>query len=38
MEFRAHMVYPDSQAGVPARALDSRFIENLGGFIRRLAA
>ena len=38
MEFRGHVVYPDMQAGIPASGVDQKFILNLGGLIRRLAA
>ena len=38
VQFRAHAVYPDSQVGIPVSAVDDRFVDNLGGLIRRLAA
>ena len=37
VEFRGHVVYPDSHVGIPASAVDSRFVENLGALVRRLA-
>ena len=37
-EFRGHVIYPDGNVQIPASGLDSRFVENLGGLIRRLAA
>ena len=38
VEFRGHVVYPDSQVGIPASAVDSRFVQNLAALIRRLAS
>ena len=38
VEFRGHVVYPDSQVGIPASAVDRKFTERLGGLIRRLAS
>ena len=38
VEFRAHVVYPDANVGIPASAVDGKFVERLGALIRRLAA
>ena len=38
VEFRGHVVYPESQVGIPVSAVDGKFTENLGSLIRRLAA
>ena len=38
VELSGHVVYPDAHVGVPASAVDGRFVENLGGLIRRLAS
>ena len=38
MEFKGHVVYPESQAGFPVSAVDEKFILNLGTLITRLAA
>ena len=38
IRFKGHVVYPDSQVGIPASGLDQKFIQNLGGLIRRLAS
>ena len=38
VEFRGHVVYPESQVGIPVSAVDCRFVENLSGLIRRLAS
>ena len=38
VEFRGHVVYPDSQVGIPASGVDSRFVDSLAALIRRLAA
>ena len=38
VEFRGHVIYPDANVQIPASGLDSKFVENLGGLIRRLAS
>ena len=38
VEFRGHVVYPESQVGIPVSAVDKKFTENLGSLIRRLAS
>ena len=37
MEFRGHVMYPDSNVQIPVSGLDRKFIERLGSLIRRLA-
>ena len=37
-EFRGHVIYPDGNVQIPASGLDEKFIQNLGGLIRRLAS
>ena len=37
MEFRGHVIYPDSNVTVPASGVDGKFIDRLGALIRRLA-
>ena len=38
VEFRGHGVYPDAHVGIPASAVDGKFVQNLAALIRRLAA
>ena len=38
IRFQGHVIYPDGNVQIPASGLDSRFVENLGGLIRRLAS
>ena len=38
VQFRGHVVYPGSHVGIPASGVDEKFVQNLGGLIRRLAA
>ena len=38
VEFRGHVVYPHSQVGIPASAVDGKFVQNLAALIRRLAS
>ena len=38
VEFMGHVVYPNSQVGIPASAVDEKFTERLGSLIRRLAS
>ena len=38
VEFRGHVVYPDSQVGIPVSTVDEKFTENLAALIRRLAS
>ena len=37
MEFRGHVIYPESHVQIPVSGLDQRFIDRLGSLIRRLA-
>ncbi len=37
LEFRGHVVYPDSNVQIPASGVDGKFVERLGSLIRRLA-
>ena len=37
MEFRGHVIYPDSNVAVPVSGVDRKFIDRLGNLIRRLA-
>ena len=37
VEFRGHVIYPDSNVVIPASGVDRRFVERLGSLIRRLA-
>ena len=37
MEFRGHVIYPDSNVAVPVSGVDRRFVDRLGALIRRLA-
>ena len=38
VEFRGHVVYPDSQVRIPVSAVDQKFVDNLAALIRRLAS
>ena len=38
VEFRGHVVYPESQVEIPVSAVDEKFTERLGSLIRRLAS
>ena len=38
VQFRGHVVYPEAQVGIPASGVDGRFVDSLGGLIRRLAS
>ena len=38
IRFQGQVIYPDAQVGIPASGLDQKFIERLGGLIRRLAS
>ena len=37
MEFRGHLIYPESHVQIPVSGLDRQFIDRLGSLIRRLA-
>ena len=37
MEFRGHVIYPDSNVQIPVSGVDGKFIDRLGALIRRLA-
>ena len=37
MEFRGHVIYPDGNVQIPVSGVDRKFIDRLGGLIRRLA-
>ena len=37
MEFRGHVIYPDGNVQIPVSGLDQKFIDRLGGLIKRLA-
>ena len=37
MEFRGHVVYPNSNVQIPVSGVDQRFIGRLGSLVRRLA-
>ena len=37
MEFRGHLIYPESHVQIPVSGLDQPFIDRLGSLIRRLA-
>ena len=37
IEFRGHVIYPESHVQIPVSGLDQRFIDRLGALIRRLA-
>ena len=37
MEFRGHLIYPESHVQIPVSGLDQPFVERLGALIRRLA-
>ena len=38
IRFQGHVIYPDGNVQIPASGLDEKFIQNLGGLIRRLAS
>ena len=38
VQFRGHIAYPNSQVGIPASAVDGKFVQDLAALIRRLAA
>ena len=38
VQFRGHIAYPNSQVGIPASAVDGKFVQNLAALIRRLAS
>ena len=38
IRFQGHVSYPDGNVQIPASGLDEKFIQNLGGLIRRMAS
>ena len=38
IRFKGHVVYSDSQVGIPASAVDEKIVERLGSLIRRLVS
>ena len=37
VEFRGHVIYPDSNVQIPVSGIDRKFVDRLGALIRRLA-